>query len=75
MAHVLDSVCIFYIFRNIFGCVFVVVPILLWSQSDHGHLAAVASHRGQFYALSQLRTSDADETGKGMSWMLFSWSK
>lgn len=65
MDNVLDCVCVFHMRRNIHGHFPVVVPVLLRAQSGHCHLAAVAGHRRQLRALSQFRSSDADQTGKG----------
>lgn len=65
MADVLDCVCIFHIIRDIYGYTAVMVPILLRNKSDCGAVAAVAGHRRQLGAVSELRASNAHQWRTG----------
>lgn len=64
MDDVLDSVCLLHLHRNVHGHLSVLVPVLLRGEGDHGHLAAVAGHQGQFHAVPEVCAPHADAQGE-----------
>lgn len=62
MDDVLDRFCILYLHRDIHRYIFVMVSLLLRNKSYSRDLAFIASNQRKLNALSQVRTSDVDET-------------
>lgn len=65
MDDVLDCLCLFHLHWNIHRHIPFMVSLLLWSQGGYCPVAAIASHKGQFHIVSQVRASHADTTWTG----------